>query len=99
MTPLSQHFNAEDLIVSRDHPELIAASLAQALEPAMLENGRALAANILEPLLLLFPQGPSIHSCFRGDALNAAVGGSPTSQHRAFLAVDFLPFGLHADKI
>ena len=91
MTPLSRHFNVEDLCVSRDYPDLALKALPEALDPEMLANGRRLAENILEPLLVLFPAGIEIHNGFRSHALNLAVGGSPTSQHCYFQAVDFLP--------
>jgi hypothetical protein len=50
---------------------------------------------LMEPIREKF--GPlRINSCFRGPAVNSAVGGSKTSQHMVGEAVDFVPLN---DKI
>jgi hypothetical protein len=55
----------------------------------------AVCQTLLEPIRAKF--GPlRINSCFRGPAVNSAVGGSKTSQHMVGEAVDFVPLN---DKI
>ena len=39
-----------------------------------------------------------ITSGYRCDALNRAVGGSKSSQHRFFRAIDFIPKGMSVDE-
>ena len=52
----------------------------------------ALANELLEPIRAEF--GPiRINSCFRGPAVNQAVGGSKSSQHMVGEAADIFPLG------
>lgn len=90
---LSANFSLDQLCISRDHPDLLDSNFKQAQTPLYLGHAKILCDTVLEPLLAIFPAGYDIHSAFRGPALNAAVGGSPTSQHCQFLAVDLVPKG------
>lgn len=57
-----------------------------------------LAVQLLEPVRAKF--GPvSIHSAFRGPSVNAAVGGSKTSQHMKGEAADFHCPGATLDQV
>ena len=83
---LAPHFTVEELLVSRDHPEL-AASVHEA-PPDVLVNLARLTWSVLHPLRQRF--GPIvITSGYRPRALNAKVGGSHTSRHLIGCAVDF----------
>lgn len=57
---------------------------AEAVMPAL----EALCKTLLQPVRNHFG-AVKVHSCFRGPAVNAAVGGSKTSQHMTGQAVDF----------
>lgn len=57
---------------------------AEAVLPAL----EALCKTLLQPVRDHFGV-VKVHSCFRGPAVNAAVGGSKTSQHMVGQAVDF----------
>ena len=76
-TKLSPHFTLAELT----HTSRAALEDANAKEAAAyLSPLTALCTTLLEPVRTRF--GPvSIHSGFRGPSLNAAVGGSGTSQH------------------
>jgi hypothetical protein len=71
-------------------------TLAQGAQ--VLDNLSRLDQLILEPMIeALFPAGLQVHDAFRYPALNAAVGGSPTSQHQVGQAADFIPVGYAED--
>lgn len=58
----------------------------------------ALCTTILEPIRARF--GPvKVNSGFRGPAVNAAVGGSPTSQHSKGEAADIVCPGASLDEV
>jgi hypothetical protein len=64
---------------------------AEQFKPAIT----ALCQTLMEPVRMKF--GPlRINSCFRGPAVNSAIGGSKTSQHMIGEACDFVPMD---DKI
>ena len=65
---------------------------------AFLEAGRALAA-MIQRVRDHFKRPVTVHSGFRGPSLNAAVGGSKTSQHMKFEAVDFSIEGVPLQQI
>jgi len=83
---LAPHFMVEELLVSRDHPEL-AASVHDA-PPEVLLNLARLAWSVLVPLRERFGV-IVVTSGYRPRALNAKVNGSDTSRHRSGCAVDF----------
>jgi uncharacterized protein YcbK (DUF882 family) len=82
---LSPHFTLDELAAT-SNKALAAANREEAL--AYVESLRALCTTLLEPVRAMF--GPvKINSGFRGATLNAAVGGSKTSQHTRGEAADF----------
>lgn len=84
MTRISEHFTLSEFAVSRSHPELV--------EPVPVQyeaNVDALVTGILEPIRRLIGVPMTILSGYRSPALNAAVGGSDTSQHLTASAADW----------
>ncbi len=88
-----------DLRLSRDFllSQLIASEEAASLgidntprDDVIVSNLTALAANILQPLAEHFRSSLRITSGYRCPALNAHVGGVPTSQHQKGEAADFI---------
>lgn len=92
---LSPHFTFEEL-TRTGQTALQEANRreAQACLPALT----ALCTTLLEPVRARF--GPvSIHSGFRGPAVNTAIGGSKTSQHMSGQAADFHCPGATLDQV
>lgn len=56
--------------------------------PEHIENMRALAEKILQPLRDEMGRPMRVNSCYRSAAVNKAVGGSATSQHSSAEAAD-----------
>lgn len=56
--------------------------------PEIVNNLEQLVDNILDPLRKEYGKSIIVNSGYRCDALNKAVGGSKTSQHRYGLAAD-----------
>lgn len=54
-----------------------------------LANMKYVCETILEPARAHFGKPVTVNSCYRGPALNKAIGGSTTSQHMKGEAVDF----------
>ena len=78
---LSQHFTLAELTRT-------SSGLANVPTDAEVKALEALCATLLEPVRAKF--GPvSIHSGYRGPAVNAKIGGSKTSQHMKGEAADF----------
>ena len=63
--------------------------IANVPTPAQVLNLRTLANAILEPVSIHFGVRAQVSSGFRSATLNAAIGGSPSSQHMQGEAVDF----------
>lgn len=57
--------------------------------PVIIGSLQAVCENILEPVRAHFDKAVVIHSGYRSPALNAAIGGSQTSQHCRGEAIDF----------
>lgn len=57
--------------------------------PKELENARALAKNVLQPIRDHYNKSVNITSGYRGPKVNRAVGGSLNSQHMKGEAADF----------
>jgi hypothetical protein len=82
---LSEHFTLEELTFSQ---EAARRGLNNDPPPRIVENLTFLAARLEEVRALL--QAPMVVSSgYRSPAVNDAVGGSATSQHRFGLAADF----------
>ena len=80
---ISEHFDMEEFAVSAEHPELVVPVPAQ-YQP----NVVTLVTTVLEPLRVELGRSIRILSGYRTAALNTAIGGSPTSQHRRAEAAD-----------
>jgi len=82
---LTEHFKLEEMTVSPTAKKL---GLSNTPTPQHIENMRYCCEKILEPVRAKF--GPvTINSSYRAPAVNAAVGGSKTSQHVNGQAIDF----------
>lgn len=80
---LSAHFSLEELCATQHR------GIDNTPTPEVIDNLRMLANETLELVRMLL--GPvHINSGYRSPALNAAVGGQPTSQHCDGLAADFI---------
>lgn len=88
---LSPNFSLEEFTLSATATGL---GIDNAPTPEHLENLRALAAR-MEEVRALFGKAIIITSGYRNPALNAAVGGVPTSDHALGFAADFHVHGLH----
>lgn len=64
-----------------------------------LESMKALVRNVLDPLREALGRPVNINSGFRSDAVNKAVGGSSTSQHRYGEAADIVVPGLTVEQV
>lgn len=82
---LSDHFDLAELTISQE-----AARRGIANEPnaAQIGNLRGLCAYILEPLRVAVGKPVIVSSGFRSPAVNALVGGAPSSDHLRGLAAD-----------
>ena len=91
LPPLSKNFTFEQLTDSKGHPSLVSKNRTQG--EAVFNYLRDLCLYILEPIKERFASYTmTVNSGFRGPDLNAAVGGSSTSQHSMGQAAD-LDFG------
>lgn len=85
MTQLTEHFTLEELTVSPTAKKL---GLANTPTPEHIENMKYCCEMILEKVREKF--GPvTVNSSYRAPRVNAAVGGSKTSQHVNGQAIDF----------
>lgn len=83
MTQLTDNFRLEEFAVSAAHPELVVPVPYQ-----YWDSIRKLAETCLQPIRDLWGKPMHVDSGYRSDALNKAVGGSPTSQHKLAEAAD-----------
>lgn len=90
-TVLSEHFKLGEFIKSET---AIRKGIDNSPSEDHLENLKLVCQKILEPVRKHFGKPIRINSGYRGPALNAAVGGSKTSQHCNGEAVDFEIDGL-----
>jgi len=80
---LSKHFSLAELT----HTSQKIANVP--VSPIILNNLRVVCENILELIRSHYGRPVIIHSGYRCPAVNAAIGGSKTSQHMKGEAVDF----------
>lgn len=80
---ITPNFAWEELSVSASHPDLCE-PVPENLKP----NAERLCKTILQPIREWWGKSMHLDSCYRPEALNKAVGGSPTSQHRYAQAAD-----------
>lgn len=64
-----------------------------------IRNMEALCREVLEPVRAQFGRPVRITSGYRSAALNRAVGGAPTSQHRTGEAADFSVAGATQEQV
>ncbi len=83
---LTPHFTLKELTES---PTAKAKGIENVPTPEHLANMRYVCEKILEPVRAHFGKPVQVNSSYRCPALNAAVGGSTTSQHVNGQAVDF----------
>lgn len=94
---LSEHFSLNELCVSSTAARLGISNLPTAAHRA---NLAWLASEVLEPLRALCGDVPiTVTSGYRSAVVNAAIGGSTTSDHMQGLAADVYVSGLDADQV
>jgi hypothetical protein len=92
---LTEHFKLEEMTVSPTAKKL---GLSNTPTPEHIANMKYCCEKILEPVRAKF--GPvKINSSYRSPAVNAAVGGSKTSQHVNGQAIDFEVPGVDNKKV
>lgn len=89
---LSANFTLAELTVTKS-------GLANVPGPAETEALRLLATKILQPLRLSLGKPIVVSSGYRSPAVNKAVNGATTSQHRFGEAVDFTVPGMTTREI
>lgn len=87
---VGKYFVLGEFTVSGSHPELVVPVPAK-LVPQVVR----LASTILDPIRTFVGKAVTVLSGYRAKKLNAAVGGSPTSQHVYAAAADFTCDGVH----
>ena len=90
-TPLSANFTLEQLTFSQT---AVRKGIDNTPNDTQVANLTRLCTELLEPAMTFLGTSFHIDSGFRSEALNAAVGGSPTSEHRLGLAADCIPQGV-----
>lgn len=88
MTKLSEHLSLEEFTHS---DTANARGIDNSLPDSLLETAKFTAENLFEPIRALLGCAININSGYRCEALNVAVRGVPTSQHRKAEALDMKP--------
>ena len=93
MGDLTEHFSWAEL-TRTDRAELQASNRIEAepFRPSVLAT-----AKLMEQVRAILGVPVKVNSGFRGSSLNAAVGGSKTSQHMKGEACDWVPVGMALD--
>lgn len=91
---LTAHFSLQELCTTRNK-SFASQNLKEAKENLPYMEYLALFA---EQIRAFIKVPMIITSGYRCDALNRAVGGSKSSQHRFFRAIDFIPKGMSVDE-
>lgn len=86
MTQLSPHFTLAEFTKSQWAERNGVPNVPNADEIAAMT---ALCLNVLEPVRMHFARPVVLSSGYRGEKVNRAVGGAPSSQHRFGEAADF----------
>jgi uncharacterized protein YcbK (DUF882 family) len=82
---LSENFSLREFTLSQT---AVRKGIRNNPTPAHLESLKALCENVLEPIRAHFSKPVKVSSGYRSRALNAAVGGSNSSQHSLGQAAD-----------
>ena len=90
-TQLSPNFTLEELVFSQSATRL---GIDNTPDDATVGNLKTLCATLLEPARALLNVPLHIDSGYRSPALNAQVGGSPTSEHVLGCAADCIPISM-----
>ena len=93
---LGKHFTLAEFLVSDTAKRR---NIPNVPGDAEVANLRALVVNVLDPLRSLVGRPIIVSSGYRSPQLNAAVGGSNTSQHSLGQAADFSIPGMSAAEI
>ena len=91
---MSEHFTYTELTDSQSHPELVGRNMQDA---RAFEKQLKYVAGTLEEIRAVLGVPLRVTSGFRNNALNKAVGGSPTSGHTKGLCADFIPIGMEVN--
>jgi len=93
---LSEHFDLSEFTVSQ---EAVRKGIDNVATDSIIECLRDLCTHILEPIRDLAGKPLSITSGYRSPGLNAAIGGSITSQHCKGEAADFHAQGYTTEEL
>lgn len=85
---VGEYFVLGEFAVSASHPDLVVP-----VPDKLVPNIRRLASTCLDPIRRFCGKPVTVMSGYRGPRLNAAVGGSPTSQHVHGQAADIVVKG------
>lgn len=95
MEQFTKNFSYDELIASATAKRL---GLDNTPSPEEKEKLRKLAEDILQPIRDRWRSPIVVNSAFRSEAVNKAVGGVPTSQHRLGEAADIKVGGKDRNK-
>ena len=85
-------FRADEILINCDQP-------GNVLPRRELWPNIKLAALVLDVIRARFDRPAIVTSTYRSPAYNSRVGGSPTSQHQAFCAIDFVMAGTSSREV
>lgn len=88
---MSEHFSFAELTNSESHSNLVDKNM---IDARSFEKQLKYTSYTLEEIRSVLKVPMKITSGFRNNALNKAVGGSPTSGHAKGLCADFIPIGM-----
>jgi hypothetical protein len=94
MTKLTEHFTIEELTTT----DMEKFKKQNYEEGARRGHDLLILANFAEKIRAILNCAMVITSGYRCAELNAAIGGSPTSQHLFCQAIDFIPMGMSAEQ-
>lgn len=96
---LTKHFSFNEM-TRTTHREYLELNQSIIKDRSLLAAGTQLCEELLEPIRADMNNNPVIvHSGYRCEELNRAVGGSEFSQHRHFQAADFHVIGVDLEEI
>lgn len=97
--PITPHFSWEEMQITEHRTLLVRNAEELAANPKAQDAIRKLCETLLEPLRAHFGKPVVIHSGYRCPDLNAAIGGSSTSQHPKGEAADFHVVGVSLQEV